>query len=47
LNDVFVPVASGFEAANAVNLVIQGLEGGAAAFKTAEVIQLAQKIVAA
>ena len=40
-------VASGFEAANAVNLVIKGLEGGAAAFKTAEVIQLAQKIVAA
>ena len=40
-------VVSGLEAANAVNLVIKGLEGGAAAFKTAEVIQLVQKIVAA
>jgi len=39
-------VASGFEAANAVNLVVKGLEGGAAAFKTAEVIQLVQKILA-
>ena len=40
-------VVSGFEAANAVNLVIKGLEGGAAAFKTAEVVQLVQKILAA
>jgi len=40
-------VVSGLEAANAVNLVVKGLEGGAAAFKTAEVVQLAQKIVAA
>jgi hypothetical protein len=40
-------IGSGVEAANAVNLVIKGLEGGAAAFKTAEVVQLAQKIVAA
>ena len=40
-------VVSGLEAANAVNLVIKGLEGGAAVFKTAEVVQLAQKIVAA
>lgn len=40
-------VVSGFEAANAVNLVIKGLEGGAAAFKAAEVVQLVQKILAA
>ena len=39
-------VVSGFEAANAVNLIIKGLEGGASAFKTAEVIQLVQKILA-
>ena len=37
-------VASGLEAANAVNLIVKGLEGGAAAFKTAEVVQLAKKI---
>ena len=40
-------IASGVEAANAVNIIIKGLEGGAAAFKTAEVVQLAQKIAAA
>jgi hypothetical protein len=40
-------IVSGVEAANAVNIIIKGLEGGAAAFKTAEVVQLAQKIAAA
>jgi hypothetical protein len=40
-------IGSGVEAANAVNLIVKGLEGGAAAFKTAEVAQLAQKIAAA
>lgn len=40
-------VGSGMEAYNAVNLIIKGLEGGAAAFKSAEVAQLAQKIIAA
>jgi len=40
-------IGSGVEAANAVNLIVKGLEGGASAFKTAEVIDLAQKIVAA
>jgi hypothetical protein len=40
-------IGSGIEAANAVNLIVKGLEGGAAAFKTAEVVQLAQKIAAA
>jgi len=40
-------IGSGVEAASAVNLIIKGLEGGAAAFKTAEVVQLAQKIAAA
>jgi hypothetical protein len=37
-------IGSGVEAVNAVNLIVKGLEGGAAAFKTAEVMQLAQKI---
>jgi hypothetical protein len=40
-------VGSGVEAYNAVNVIIKGLEGGAAAFKSAEVAQLAQKIAAA
>jgi hypothetical protein len=40
-------VGSGVDAFNAANLIIKGLEGGAAAFKSAEVAQLAQKIVAA
>lgn len=40
-------VGSGIEAANAVNIIIKGLEGGAAAFKASEVVQLAQKIAAA
>lgn len=40
-------VGSGVEAYNAVNVIIKGLEGGAAAFKSAEVVQLAQKIAAA
>jgi len=40
-------IGSGIEAANAVNLIIKGLEGGAAAFKTSEVIQLAKKIISA
>jgi hypothetical protein len=40
-------IGSGVEASNAVNLIVKGLEGGAAAFKTAEVAQLAQKIVSA
>jgi hypothetical protein len=40
-------IGSGVEATNAVNLIVKGLEGGAAAFKTAEVAQLAQKIVSA
>ena len=39
--------ASGIEATQAVNLVVKGLEGGAAAFKTAEVAQLAKKIAGA
>ncbi len=40
-------VGSGMEAASAVNLIMKGLEGGAAAFKASEVIQLTQKIAAA
>ena len=40
-------IGSGIEAANAVNLIIKGLEGGAAAFKASEVIQLAKKILSA
>ena len=40
-------IASGIEAANAVGLITKTLEGGMAAFKTAEVAQLAQKIAAA
>lgn len=39
--------ASGIEATQAVNLIVKGLEGGAAAFKTAEVAQLAKKIAGA
>lgn len=37
-------VGSGLEAANAVSLITKGLEGGAAAFKTSEVIELVKKI---
>jgi len=40
-------VSSGVEAIHAVNLIIKGLEGGAAVFKTAEVIALAKQIAAA
>lgn len=40
-------IGSGYEAYNAVNTIVQGLEGGAAAFKTSEVVALAKKIVAA
>jgi hypothetical protein len=40
-------VASGIEAANAVNIIAKGLEGGASAFKTSEVITLAKKIAGA
>jgi hypothetical protein len=40
-------VASGVEAGSAVNIIVKALEGGAAAFKTAEVAQLAKNIVAA
>ena len=39
-------ISSGVEAAHAVNLIVKGLEGGAAAFKTAEVVALAQKVAA-
>jgi len=39
-------IGSGVEAYNAANLIIKGLEAGAAAFKSAEVVQLAQKIAA-
>jgi hypothetical protein len=40
-------IGSGMEAANAANLIIKGLEGGAAVFKASEVAQLAQKIASA
>ena len=40
-------VASGTGALEAHSIIMAGLEGGASAFKTAEVIDLAQKIVAA
>jgi hypothetical protein len=40
-------IGAGFQAADATNLIVKGLEGGAAAFKTSEVAQLAQKIAAA
>lgn len=40
-------IGSGIEAANAVGLASKAIEGGLAAFKSAEVIQLAQKITAA
>ena len=39
-------IGSGVEAASAVSTIVKALEGGAAAFKTTEVIQLAQKIAA-
>ena len=39
-------IGSGVEAASAVSTIVKALEGGAAAFKTAEVVQLAQKIAA-
>jgi hypothetical protein len=38
-------IGAGWQAAEATNLIVKGLEGGAAAFKTSEVAQLAQKIV--
>jgi len=37
-------IGAGWQALDATNLIVKGLEGGAAAFKTAEVAQLAQKI---
>lgn len=40
-------VVSGIEAGHAAGLIAKGLEGGAAALKTSEVVQLAQKIAAA
>ncbi len=40
-------VASGVEAGSAVNIIVKALEGGAAAFKTAEVAQLTKNIVSA
>ena len=40
-------VGSGIEAANAVNLIVKGLEGGAAALKTKEIADIAQKIASA
>jgi len=40
-------IGSGLEAGHAINAVVKGLEGGAAAFKTSEVADLAKKIVAA
>ena len=40
-------IGAGWQATEATNLIVKGLEGGAAAFKTSEVAQLAQKIVAA
>lgn len=40
-------VGSGVEAANAISVAVKAIEGGAAMFKTAEVMQLANKILAA
>ena len=40
-------IGAGWQAADATNLIIKGLEGGAAAFKSAEVVSLAQKIASA
>lgn len=40
-------LTSGFHAASAIDTVVQGLEGGAAAFKASEVVGLAKKIAAA
>ena len=40
-------IVSGFEAGHAVNTIVKGLESGAAGLKTAEVVQLAQKVAAA
>jgi hypothetical protein len=39
-------VSSGFGAAEASNTILSGLEGGLSAFKTAEVVVLAQKVAA-
>ena len=40
-------IGAGWQAADATNIIVKGLEGGAAAFKSAEVVQLAQKIASA
>jgi hypothetical protein len=40
-------VGAGFEAVHAANAIVQGLEGGAAALKTKEIVDVAQKIAAA
>ena len=39
--------AAGFEAVHAAGVIVKGLEGGAAALKTKEVVDVAQKIAAA
>ena len=39
--------AAGFEAINAADIIVKGLEGGAVALKTKEVADIAQKIAAA
>ena len=39
--------AAGFEAINAADIIVKGLEGGAVALKTKEVVDIAQKIAAA
>jgi hypothetical protein len=39
--------AAGFEAINAADAIVKGLEGGAAVLKTKEVVDIAQKIAAA
>jgi hypothetical protein len=39
-------ISSGFGAAEASNTILSGLEGGLSAFKTAEVVALAQKVAA-
>ncbi len=39
-------IGAGVSAVEATNLIVKGLEGGAAALKTSEVVQLAQKISA-
>jgi hypothetical protein len=39
--------AAGFEAFHAANVIVKGLEGGAAALKSKEVVDIAQKIAAA